>query len=106
MAPRRVRRPPPRAGFGPDRAPGPVRRRTPTASTARPAAPASRTHCRTAVRRVVARPVRLQQVPLLGLGANELLETVREILGDACDVVAQAALTLRGHRRHHPRMVP
>ena len=45
-------------------------------------------------------------MPLLGRGANELLEPVREILGDASDVVAKPAFTLRGHRRHHDRMVP
>src|SRR4051794_40086581 len=48
---------------------------------------------------VVARPVRLQQVPLLRRDANQGLELVRHELRDALHVLAQPALPFDRDRR-------
>ena len=53
----------------------------------------------------VARPVGLQQVPVLGRDPDQVLEAVREVLGDPGDVVAEAARPLGRDRRADARLV-
>ena len=47
----------------------------------------------------IARPVRLEQVPLLGRAADEHLELAGQVLGDPGDVLARASPALDGQRR-------